>query len=106
MCGWDGTGGGNRVRIRHMNGYETCYMHLSKFASGIKSGVRVAQGQVIGYVGATGHATGPHLDFRVWKDGTPIDPLKMISPPSEPLKQEYLDSLTKMYSSYLKEIGE
>ena len=106
MCGWDGTGGGNRVRIRHMNGYETCYMHLSKFASGIKSGVRVAQGQVIGYVGATGHATGPHLDFREWKDGTPIDPLKMISPPSEPLKQEYLDSLTKMYSSYLKEIGE
>ena len=104
LCGWDGTGGGNRVRIRHMNGYETCYMHLSKFASGIKAGTRVAQGQVIGYVGATGHATGPHLDFRVWKDGTPIDPLKMISPPSEPLKQEYLDSLGKMYNAYLQEI--
>ena len=106
LCGWDGSGGGNRVRIRHMNGYETCYMHLSKFASGIKAGARVAQGQTIGYVGATGHATGPHLDFRVWKDGTPIDPLKMISPPSEPLKSEYLDSLSKMYSAFLQEIGE
>ena len=106
LCGWDGTGGGNRVRIRHMNGYETCYMHLSKFASGIKAGARVAQGQTIGYVGATGHATGPHLDFRVWKDGTPIDPLKMISPPSEPLKPAYMDSLATMYSAYLKELGE
>ena len=106
LCGWDGTGGGNRVRIRHMNGYETCYMHLSKFASGIKAGARVAQGQTIGYVGATGHATGPHLDFRVWKDGTPIDPLKMISPPSEPLKPAYMDSLATMNSAYLKELGE
>ncbi len=101
LCGWDGSGGGNRVRIRHMNGYETCYMHLSKFASGIRQGVRVAQGQVIGYVGATGHATGPHLDFRVWKDGTAIDPLSMISPPSEPLKSENLDSLGKLYKAYL-----
>ena len=105
LCGWDGTGGGNRVRIRHMNGYETCYMHLSKFASGIKAGARVSQGQTIGYVGATGHATGPHLDFRVWKDGTPIDPLKMISPPSEPLKQENIDSLGKLYASYLEEFA-
>ena len=106
LCGWDGSGGGNRIRIRHMNGYETCYMHLSKFASGMKAGVRVAQGDVIGYVGSTGHSTGPHLDFRVWKDGTPIDPLSMISPPSEPLKSENLDSLGKMYKAYLKEIGE
>jgi murein DD-endopeptidase MepM/ murein hydrolase activator NlpD len=106
MCGWDGSGGGNRIRIRHMNGYETCYMHLSKFASGIKAGARVAQGQTIGYVGSTGHSTGPHLDFRVWKDGTPIDPLKMISPPSEPLKQENIDSLGKVYAAYLKEFGE
>ncbi|MCR5325471.1 MAG: M23 family metallopeptidase [Bacteroidales bacterium] len=105
-CGWDGSGGGNRIRIRHMNGYETCYMHLSRFASGIKSGARVAQGQTIGYVGSTGHSTGPHLDFRVWKDGTPIDPLKMISPPSEPIKQAHIDSLGKVYSAYLKELGE
>ena len=106
MCGWDGTGGGNRIRIKHMNGYETCYMHLSKFASGIKAGVRVAQGQTIGYVGSTGHSTGPHLDFRVWKDGTPIDPLSMISPPSEPLKQENIDSLGKMYAAFMEELGQ
>lgn len=106
LCGWDGSGGGNRIKIRHMNGYETCYMHLSKFASGIRSGVRVSQGQTIGYVGSTGHSTGPHLDFRVWKDGTPVDPLKMISPPSEPLKQENIDSLGKVYASFLKEIDE
>lgn len=106
MCGWDGSGGGNRIKIRHMNGYETCYMHLSKFASGIKTGARVAQGQTIGYVGSTGHSTGPHLDFRVWKDGTPVDPLKMISPPSEPLKKENLDSLAKLYSAYIEEIAQ
>ena len=106
LCGWDGSGGGNRIRIKHMNGYETCYMHLSKFASGIKAGVRVAQGQTIGFVGSTGHSTGPHLDFRVWKDGKPIDPLSMISPPSEPLKQENLDSLGKMYAAFLEELGQ
>ncbi|MCH5173842.1 MAG: M23 family metallopeptidase [Bacteroidales bacterium] len=106
LCGWDGTGGGKRVRIKHMNGYETCYMHLSGFAPGISSGARVSQGQLIGYVGATGQATGPHLDFRVWKDGVPIDPLKMISPPSEPLKAENLDSLGRMYEAFLKELPE
>ncbi|MBR4826796.1 MAG: peptidoglycan DD-metalloendopeptidase family protein [Bacteroidales bacterium] len=105
LCGWDGSGGGNRIRIRHMNGYETCYMHLSKFASGIKAGSRVAQGQVIGYVGSTGHSTGPHLDFRVWKDGTPVDPLKMISPPSEPLRKENIDSLGKLYNAYLEALA-
>ena len=104
LCGWDGSGGGNRIKIRHMNGYETCYMHLSKVASGIKAGSRVSQGQTIGYVGSTGHSTGPHLDFRVWKDGTPVDPLKMISPPSEPLRSENLDSLKKLYSAYLEEL--
>ena len=105
LCGWDASGGGNRIKIKHMNGYETCYMHLSKYASGIKTGVRVAQGQTIGYVGSTGHSTGPHLDFRVWKDGTPVDPLKMISPPSEPLRQENLDSLSRMYQAYLEELA-
>lgn len=106
LCGWDGSGGGNRIKIRHMNGYETCYMHLSGFASGIKSGSRVAQGQTIGYVGSTGHSTGPHLDFRVWKDGTPVDPLKMISPPSEPLRKENLDSLDHLYDTFIKELGQ
>ena len=105
LCGWDPTGGGNRIRIKHAGGYETCYMHLSKFGSGIRSGVRVAQGQVIGYVGATGTATGPHLDFRVWKNGTPVNPLKIISPPAEPLKDENLDSLKVLYGKYMEELG-
>ena len=63
-------------------------MHLSKFAKGIQPGKRVKQGDVIGYVGSTGLATGPHLDFRVYKNGTPINPLKMSSPPKEPISAE------------------
>ena len=105
ICGWDSHGGGNRIRIRHMNGYETSYMHLSGYASGIRAGAHVSQGQTIGYVGSTGLSTGPHLDFRVWKDGTPVDPLKMVSPPSEPLNSQNRDSLNVLYHSYMKEIG-
>lgn len=105
LCGWDPTGGGNRIRIRHMNGYETCYMHLRGFAKGVRAGSRVAQGQVIGYVGATGTATGPHLDFRVWKDGKPIDPLKMISPPAQPLNKANMDSLSVLVGKYKAELG-
>ena len=80
--------GGNTVRIRHNSVYSTAYLHLSRFAPGLKVGQRVRQGDVIGYVGSTGRSTGPHLDFRVWKNGSPINPLKMESPPAEPLKEE------------------
>jgi murein DD-endopeptidase MepM/ murein hydrolase activator NlpD len=80
-------GGGNTVKIRHNSVYTTAYLHLSKYASGLKVGSRVSQGQVIGYVGSTGMSTGPHLDFRVWKNGTPINPLKMESPPAEPIRE-------------------
>ena len=78
-------GGGNSVKIRHNSTYTTAYLHLSKYGKDIAVGKRVSQGQVIGYVGSTGASTGPHLDFRVWKGGTPIDPLKMVSPPVEPV---------------------
>lgn len=78
-------GGGNSVKIRHNSTYTTAYLHLSKYGKDIAMGKRVNQGQVIGYVGSTGASTGPHLDFRVWKGGTPIDPLKMVSPPVEPV---------------------
>ena len=94
--GWGG-GGGNTVKIRHNSVYTTGYMHLSKYASGLKVGDRVHQGQVIGYVGMTGTATGPHLDFRVWKNGTPINPLKMDSPSGEPIQQQYLPALDSLY---------
>ena len=80
--------GGNTVRIRHNSVYSTAYLHLSKYAKGLKAGQRVRQGEVIGYVGSTGRSTGPHLDFRVWKNGTPINRLKMESPPAEPLRGE------------------
>lgn len=78
-------GGGNTIKIRHNSVYTTAYLHLSKFASNIKEGTHVNQGQVIGYVGSTGSSTGPHLDFRVWKNGEPINPLKLESPPVEPI---------------------
>jgi len=78
---------GNKIRLRHPNSYETTYIHLSKFARGIKKGSRVRQGDVIAYVGATGLATGPHLDFRVFKNGQAINPLKMKSAPAQPVSQ-------------------
>lgn len=80
--------GGNTVKIKHNSVYTTAYLHLSKYAAGLKVGDRVKQGQIIGYVGSTGSSTGPHLDFRVWKNGTPINPLKMESPPAEPIDKE------------------
>lgn len=80
--------GGNTIRITHNSVYKTAYLHLSKYATGIKAGARVSQGQVIGYVGSTGSSTGPHLDFRVWKNGSPINPLKMESPPATPVPAE------------------
>ena len=75
-------GGGNYLKIKHNAAYTTSYMHLSKFGKGISQGVRVKQGQVIGYVGTTGLSSGPHLDYRVFFNGNPIDPLKMKAPPS------------------------
>jgi murein DD-endopeptidase MepM/ murein hydrolase activator NlpD len=80
-------GGGNMVTVRHANGYETNYLHLSGFARGIRRGVRVAQGQVLGYVGSTGLSTGPHLDYRVRLNGSWVNPLTISSPPVEPLAE-------------------
>ncbi len=89
--GWGG-GGGNTVKIRHNSVYTSAYLHLSRYAKGLKVGDRVKQGEVIGYVGSTGVSTGPHLDFRVWKNGTPIDPLKMESPSIEPVSKENMEA--------------
>ncbi len=92
-------GGGNTVKIKHNSTYTTAYLHLNGYAKDIQVGKHVKQGQVIGYVGTTGHATGPHLDFRVWKNGTPIDPLKLQSPPAtpvpDPLKQDFLQTINE-----------
>ena len=96
--------GGNTVRIRHNSVYSTAYLHLSRYASGLKVGQRVRQGEVIGYVGSTGRSTGPHLDFRVWKNGSPINPLKMDSPPSEPLKKENMEAFGETHERYKAQI--
>ena len=96
--------GGNTVRIRHNSVYSTAYLHLSKYAKGLKAGQRVRQGEVIGYVGSTGRSTGPHLDFRVWKNGTPINPLKMDSPPAEPLKEENMKAFNETAEKYRAQI--
>ncbi|HLN55483.1 MAG TPA: peptidoglycan DD-metalloendopeptidase family protein [Bacteroidales bacterium] len=78
-------GSGRIVKIKHNATYTTAYMHLSRFGEGITAGKMVKQGDVIGYVGSTGLSTGPHLDFRFYQNGSPIDPLKVIAPPSEPV---------------------
>lgn len=82
--GWGG-GGGNTIKIKHAGNLMTGYLHLSRFAKGIAVGSRVTQGQLIGYVGSTGTSTGPHLDYRIWKNGTPINPLKVPQEPTEPI---------------------
>lgn len=76
---------GNYVKIKHNGTYTTQYLHMSKIGKGVKAGTRVKQGQVIGYVGSTGLATGPHLCFRFWKNGKQEDWLKEKIPPSEPI---------------------
>lgn len=97
--GWNKGGGGNYLKIKHNGAYTTLYMHLAGFAKGISTGTRVRQGDVIGYVGSTGLSTGPHLDFRVFLNGSAIDPLKMESPPSEPVAKEYLPQYLPLVDS-------
>lgn len=104
---WDKKGGGNYIKIKHNGTYTTGYLHLNGFAKGIKIGDYVKQGDLIGYVGKTGLATGPHLDFRFYRNGKPVDPLKVDAPPVEPIleknkvafdsvKTEYIDKLDKI----------
>lgn len=97
-------GGGNYIKIKHNSVYTTTYMHLSGFGKGVTTGSRVKQGQVIGYVGSTGLATGPHLDFRVHKNGSPIDPLKVKAPPVDPVKEENILRYTVVQDSLLMEL--
>ena len=84
-------GYGNLVEIRHSNGYMTRYAHLNGFASNIRQGSRVSQGQVIGYVGMTGTATGPHLHYELHKDGRPVDPLNVDIPAGDPIPADAME---------------
>lgn len=103
--GWDSKGGGNYLKIKHNATYVTEYMHLKGFAQGISQGSHVKQGQLIGYVGATGMATGPHLDYRVFKDGTAINPLSMDLPAVDPIKEEDMSEYLINIAPYMRLIG-
>ena len=87
-AGWAG-GYGNKVELKHVNGFETNYAHMSRIADGIKAGTRVRQGQVIGYVGSTGNSTGPHLHFEIEVNGRVVDPLSVKLPRDKSLAAQY-----------------
>ena len=101
---YEAAGGGNYLKIKHNSVYTTTYMHLSGYASGIVNGARVRQGDVIGYVGSPGLSTGPHLDFRVHKNGSPIDPLTMEAPPVEPVHEINIPEYTILKDSMMNEL--
>jgi len=103
MAGWSGSGGGYAVKIRHNAVYTTCYMHLSGFGPGIKLGKYVHQSDVIGYVGSSGLSTGPHLDFRFYKNGAAINPLKVEAPSVDPVRAENMAAFdsVRSYTIYL-----
>ncbi len=98
-------GNGNYVKIRHNSVYTTMYLHMSRFGKGIKRGTTVAQGEVIGYVGSTGLATGPHLHFAFYMNGSYVDPLKVEIPPSHPVKDELREEYEKQKRLVIEELN-
>lgn len=96
---------GNMLKIKHPGNLSSGYLHLRGFAKGIKVGARVSQGQVIGYVGNTGRSTGPHLDFRLWKGSTPINPLKVPQKPSEPISKENFEKFERVRFRVMAELN-
>jgi murein DD-endopeptidase MepM/ murein hydrolase activator NlpD len=97
--GWEG-GWGKIVRVRHDNGYTSHYGHLSAFTQGIRSGSRVAQGQLVGFVGSTGWSTGPHLDYGIKLNGSPVNPLALNLPKGEPLTEEKMPEFEELKNNY------
>lgn len=95
---------GRYVKIRHNSVYTTQYLHMSRYGKGIKPGVKVKQGQIIGYVGSTGLATGPHVCYRFWKNGRQVDPLRVKIPPSHPVKKELLEDYNKRKIKVITEL--
>jgi len=93
---------GNYVKVRHNGTYTTQYLHMSKIKPGIRKGVYVKQGEVIGYVGSTGLATGPHVCYRFWKDGRQVDPFKQKLPPGDPIKKENREAYLLVQDSLMQ----
>jgi murein DD-endopeptidase MepM/ murein hydrolase activator NlpD len=102
LAGWHG-GYGKAVKLRHANGYETLYGHLSRIE--VRRGQRVAQGDRIGAVGSTGLATGPHLDYRMTRNGAFVNPLTLVSPPAEPLSPDSLAAFAALRRERLALLG-
>ena len=96
---------GNIVKIRHNSTYETAYLHLSGFASGIKRGRSVKQGQVIGYVGKTGRVTGTHLDYRIYKNDRPVNPLTVDLPSSESIPETSMGNYKNKIDEFMEELN-
>lgn len=96
-----GSGAGRMVKITHNSIYSTAYMHLSRFGEGIRPGAYVKQGDVIGYVGSSGLSTGPHLDFRFYKSGSPVNPLTVESPPVNPVSMGNMAQFSKVEKGYI-----
>ena len=103
---YQANGAGYYLKIRHNATYTTSYMHLSGYAKGLKEGDYVKQKQVIGYVGSTGLSTGPHLDFRVYENGTPINPLTIKSQPKMPISEENKEAFAVVRDSLVKRLIE
>ena len=102
--GYQKGGGGRYLYIKHNSVYTTCYMHLNGYAKGIAPGARVRQGQTIGYVGKSGLATGPHLDFRVFRNGSAMNPLSLKAPPVEPVHEDNLQEYNSVKDSLILEL--
>ncbi len=97
---------GYYVKVRHNDTYTTQYLHMSKIASGMKKGRSVSQGDIIGYVGSTGLATGPHVCYRFWKNGKQVDHRKEVHQASEPLKEELREDYLKFIEPLKKQLDE
>ncbi len=105
MAGWD-RGGGRMVKIRHNSRVTTSYLHFSRYAKGIRKGVRVSQGQVIGYVGQTGLASGPHCDYRIMIDGSWVNPLTVEFPPATSIPEEQMAGYTEWRDQLLARLDQ
>lgn len=103
MAGYQ-KGSGRIVKVRHNGVYTSTYMHLSGFGKGISTGKYIRQGELLGYVGSTGLSTGPHLDFRVSMNGSPIDPLRMESPPVDPVRPDKMAAFESVKEEVIRQL--
>lgn len=101
-----GRGNGNYVKVKHNETYTTQYLHMSRIHKSARKGKKVTQGQVIGYVGSTGLATGPHLCFRFWKNGRQIDPFTVKTPPTIPIQEAHKAAFELVKSQYIKRLND